>query len=241
MLYKYVYDREVYRALDDFPCRLLDLGLSLTKVQVCKSFIRSTFSRVEDPCCMCLSLYSVTKKSNPKVLQEMLNPAFCAMWITTTAFKLTPPTSPFPLPSFQPLHYVCHLLQTKKWCDDLSSLPVMRMISCFPCKEQKGLLSPSFIFFLIMFSCYAISTREIKHPANSISGRLEILPALLRYRRLTLLCRKRDLVCDGLLTCANNVWNDCVVPICVRPHTRASWEIYIFVFQYSCTFIDIAV
>lgn len=46
-----------------------------------------------------LSLYSAIKKSNPKVLREMFDLAFCVTGITTTTFMLTPPTSPFLLPS----------------------------------------------------------------------------------------------------------------------------------------------
>lgn len=99
-------------------------------------------------------------------------------------------------------------------------------------------------FLLLILSSWFLA---MQCPQQKIQPLMNSIPRVLRcYRALryilwTLLCRIRDLICEGLLFCANNVWNDCVVLICVQPHTWASWEIYIFVFQYCCTFIDIAV
>lgn len=72
------------------------------KVQVCKSFTWNTFNRENDPSCMIirlcgLSLYPVmdsvfSLENTPSLVfqtqvhKEMLDPAFCAKWITTTAF-----------------------------------------------------------------------------------------------------------------------------------------------------------
>lgn len=238
-----MYDREVYRAWDDSPRRLLNSGLSLTKVQVCKSFTRSSFCRVENPYCMCDVWYKPVFSDKEKYPQSSLRDARpCFLCKVDHDYSLQVNTSNQPL------------------SPPIISALTLRLLCC-PNKKKNGVMiwvgflwlgwspvshvrskkncSPLFFNFKSCFLAMQYPREKLNSLQTPYQGVLRYYWTLLCYRHLTLLCRKRDLVCDGLLTCANNVWNDCVVPI--WPHTQASWEIYIFVFQYSCTFIDIAV
>lgn len=97
MLYKYVYDRGfvVWKVIHKTA---VTFGSFLRNVQMCRSFTWNTFSREHGPSCMLIrlcgltlypvmdSIFSWIKENIPslwlvfhtQILQEMLDPAFCA-------------------------------------------------------------------------------------------------------------------------------------------------------------------
>lgn len=139
-------------------------------------------------------------------------------------------TSNQPWPSSQPLHILSLLWTKTAWWsrkmsrnEGWSPAPHVR-------SKKDCYFSPA--DFVIMVSCYAIYTREkkISPQQTQYHGVLRYYQALLRYIHQILLCRIRDLICEGLLFCANNVWNDCVVLVRVRP-THEHLGRYIFLFS----------
>lgn len=114
----------------------------------------------------------------------------------------------------------------KKWVDSLR----WRLVPCFPCKEQNGHLSLPFWFYHHGFLLCNIHKRKFCSPQTPHRGVFRYYRVLLRQIGWTLLCRTKDLICDGLLFCANNVWNDCVVLICVQL-TLEHLGRYIFLFS----------
>lgn len=123
-----------------------------------------------------------------------------------------------------PLHYVCPSAQ--KQCGELWSLPVILK------KEKKDdLLLPGSFSLLILSSWFLAMQyppeRRFTTPYTPHRCVLRYYRALLCYKHWTLLCRTRDLICEGLLFCANNVWNDRVVLVRVRlTHMSILGDIY---------------
>lgn len=137
---------------------------------------------------------------------------------------------PCPPPSPRPLHYICPLLWTKTVWWSVST-PNKWWSPASHVKQQKGQLSPpTLLISSSWFLAMQYPKREkIQPPTNSISGCFEVLPGPPPLLTLNVLCRTRDLICEGLIFCAN-VWNDCVVLVCVRP-THEHLGRYIFLFS----------
>lgn len=147
---------------------------------------------------------------------------------------------PCPPPSPRPLHYICPLLWTKTVWWSVST-PNKWWSPASHVKQQKGQLSPHPPYFFIMVSCYAISKKR----ENSTPHKLHIRvfwgitrPSSVTYIERTVQNKRFDMWRTYFL-CQRLEWL-CCTHLCTT-HTWASWEIYIFVFQYCCTFIDITV
>lgn len=170
MLYKYVYGREACWTGAELPKwgkknRLLCLSLfpwKHTCMQISyMEYLQLKKRSLHDRTVWFKPALSDRQLDSGKIVlcfrHKMLDPASFTKWITSLAFSVNIPNQLSPLTIFAALtlHVLCSL--NWRYCNDLSR-PCWILTSRLSCE---GLLSPPMSYdFVIMVSCYAISTRE---------------------------------------------------------------------------------
>lgn len=190
------------------------------------------------------SIFSCIEENTPSPARDVW-PSFLCKVDHNDSLHVNTSNQPLPEPYNYPSPYTTSaLFSEQKQRDNLCRLLMIQDDLLLPVwghgKKKKGQLFPHLLILSSWFLAMQYPQEKIQPLQSPCRGVLRYYRALLHCIHWTLLCRTRDLICEGRLFCANNVWNYCCTRLCTA-HTWASWEIYIFIFQYGCTFIDIAV
>lgn len=200
MLYKYVYGRELVEWEPDCPSEGKKGCLSLFPWKHTCMLLHGIPSAEEKVItwrdCVIQALQPQLD-SGKMVLcfrhkrSEMLDPSSFTKWITILAFSVNTSKQLFPLTIFAALtlHVLC------LWTENIVMTWVDRVEFWLPDYHVRDCLPPHILWF-----CHHGFLLCNVHKRN-----LRFYWAFLK----TLLWKIRDLICDELLFCANNIWNNC--------------------------------